>query len=91
MRSSYSTPAVPLPHDAGPFHLPPLLALHGDADHNVPLSSGQALVEAARAVGGEAKLVVYPGMGHGFDVVATRPEATDALTRATSFLVEQLK
>ncbi|CCE00455.1 dienelactone hydrolase family protein [Bradyrhizobium sp. STM 3809] len=76
---------------AGPFHLPPLLALHGDADRNVPLSSGKALVDAARAAGGAAELVVYPQMGHGFDVDATRPEAADALTRAISFIVEQLK
>ncbi|WP_257165045.1 dienelactone hydrolase family protein [Bradyrhizobium sp. SRS-191] len=77
--------------EAGAFHLPPLLALHGDADRNVPLSSGKALVEAAQAAGGEADLVVYSGMGHGFDFDAARPEAADALARATSFFLERLK
>ncbi|CCD85755.1 Putative carboxymethylenebutenolidase (Dienelactone hydrolase) (DLH) [Bradyrhizobium sp. ORS 285] len=78
-------------HDADPFRLPPLLALHGDADRNVPLSSGKALVEAAQAAGREAELVIYHGMGHGFDFDATRPEAADALARATSFFLERLK
>jgi len=76
---------------AGLTHLPPLLALHGDADHNVPLSSGKALVDRAKALGSEAGLVVYPGMGHGFDFDATRPEAADALARTTSFFQERLR
>ncbi|BAM89459.1 putative carboxymethylenebutenolidase [Bradyrhizobium oligotrophicum S58] len=76
---------------AGPTRLPPLLALHGDADHNVPLSSGKALLDRAKALGNEANLVVYPGMGHGFDFDATRPESADALARTASFFLERLR
>ena len=32
-------------------HMPPLIELHGEADHNVPLAKGQELVNLARAVG----------------------------------------
>ncbi|MGJ4893249.1 dienelactone hydrolase family protein [Bradyrhizobium sp. HKCCYLS3077] len=71
--------------------LPPLLAIHGDADRVIPLASGRALVDRAKALGGEAELVVYPSLGHSFDFDATRPEAADALARATSFLLERLK
>jgi carboxymethylenebutenolidase len=75
----------------GSVHLPPLLALHGDADRNVPLAEGTALVERARAQGGSAELVVYPGAGHGFDFDPTRSDAQDASGRALSFLQQQLK
>uniref|UniRef100_I2Q6B4 Dienelactone hydrolase-like enzyme n=1 Tax=Desulfovibrio sp. U5L TaxID=596152 RepID=I2Q6B4_9BACT len=46
--------------------LPPLLALHGDADAVVPLASGQALVDLARGLGGPAELAVFAQAGHGF-------------------------
>jgi fermentation-respiration switch protein FrsA (DUF1100 family) len=42
-------------------HLPPLLELHGDADHNVPLAQGEELVKLAKMAGAEAELVRYPG------------------------------
>jgi carboxymethylenebutenolidase len=72
-------------------HLPPLLALHGDADRVIPLSSGQALVDKARALGGAAELAVYPGAAHGFDFRSERPDAREATERALSFLERQLK
>ena len=81
---------IPGPAQHGLAHLPPLLALHGDADRNVPLSSGKALVDRAAALGGAADLVVYPCMGHGFDFDPSRPEAADALTRTVSFLQAHL-
>jgi carboxymethylenebutenolidase len=70
--------------------LPPLLALHGDADRNVPPAEGTALVDKARALGSAAQLVVYPGAGHGFDFDPTRDNAKDASARALSFLQQQL-
>ncbi|MGY4308469.1 dienelactone hydrolase [Bradyrhizobium sp. USDA 4369] len=82
---------IPSPVQLGLTHLPPLLALHGDADRNVSLSSGKALVDRAAALGGAADLVVYPGMGHGFDFDPIRPEAADALTRTVSFLLAHLR
>jgi len=48
-------------------HLPPMLALHGDADHDNPLEGSVALVDKARALGGAAEFAVYPGAAHGFD------------------------
>ena len=70
--------------------LPPLLALHGDGDPVIPLSSGRELVERARALGGQAELIVYPGAGHGFDFDLSRHDATDAAERAVNFLAQNL-
>jgi carboxymethylenebutenolidase len=67
------------------------LALHGDADRIIPLASGTKLVEKARALGGQAELVVYAGAGHGFDHDATRTETSDSLARTLAFFASQLK
>jgi carboxymethylenebutenolidase len=72
-------------------HLPPLLALHGDADRVIPLTTGAALVDRARALGGPAELVTYPGAGHVFDFDQTRADARDASERALSFMRNLLK
>jgi acetyl esterase/lipase len=61
--------------------LPPLLALHGEADRIVPIAEGRELVERARALGGEAELIAYPGEGHGFDLALHSPIAEDARSR----------
>lgn len=71
--------------------LPPRLALHGDADRNVPLSEGQALVVVARALGAPAELVVYPGAGHGFDFDPHSAEAEDTRHRVLAFLWQRLE
>jgi predicted peptidase len=42
----------------------PVRAYHGDADTVVPLAGQQACVDALRAAGGQARLTVYPGVGH---------------------------
>lgn len=47
-------------------HLPPLLELHGDADAVVAPAEGKALIDLARACGGQATMRVFPGAGHGF-------------------------
>lgn len=74
-----------------PAHLPPLLALHGDADRVVPLTAGRALVEKAQALGGSAELIVYPDAGHGFDFNFDRADTRDAFERSVSFLAQQLR
>jgi dienelactone hydrolase len=42
----------------------PLLFIHGDADPLVPLQQSQRMVEAVKAAGGLAELIVKPGGGH---------------------------
>jgi carboxymethylenebutenolidase len=72
-------------------HLPPLLALHGGADTVIPITEGRALVDRAKALGGEAELVVYPGVGHGFDFDERYDKAPEARARAITFLSEHLQ
>lgn len=71
-------------------HMPPLLALHGDADRNVPLAEGEALVRLAKTLGAPAELVTYPGKPHGFDFADNDPAAVDALSRVAGFFRERL-
>ncbi|KHK03158.1 dienelactone hydrolase family protein [Desulfovibrio sp. TomC] len=68
-------------------HLPPLLALHGDADTVVPLSEGQALVALGRKLGQPAELAVFPGAGHGF---SKGPDAAKAQQLTLAFLRQYL-
>lgn len=42
----------------------PLLLIHGDADPLVPLQQSQKLVDAVKAAGGSAELIVKKGGGH---------------------------
>jgi carboxymethylenebutenolidase len=72
-------------------HLPPLLELHGDADRNVSFARGEALVKLAKAAGGEAELVTYPGKGHAFDFSDSDPMATDAVDRVVRFFESRLQ
>ena len=46
--------------------LPPILALHGDADPVVPYEQSVNLVKAIKSAGGEAELITVPGGKHGF-------------------------
>lgn len=52
------------PHHAPRFKKLPLWAFHGDADNVVPQRGSIEMVEAINAAGGEAKLTIYPGVGH---------------------------
>jgi dipeptidyl aminopeptidase/acylaminoacyl peptidase len=61
----------------------PVLVLHGDADPVVPLAQSVAFVDAVREAGGDARLQVYPGEGHGWGSGAT---VADAFGRAGAFL-----
>jgi carboxymethylenebutenolidase len=71
-------------------HLPPLIDLHGNADHNVPFAKGEELVKLGKAVGAEAELVAYPGKHHGFDFSDTDPMAADAIGRVVKFFEAHL-
>lgn len=44
----------------------PALISHGDADKLVPIQQAEIIVEKLKAVGVDAKLVVKPGAGHGW-------------------------
>jgi acetyl esterase/lipase len=46
--------------------LPPVLALHGDADPTVPYEQSVALVKALKNAGDDAVLITVPGGKHGF-------------------------
>jgi carboxymethylenebutenolidase len=67
-------------------HLPPLLALHGDADRRVPLAKGKALVDLAKGLGQPAEIVVYPGASHGF----AGSDSADAERRILAFFRQRL-
>jgi len=71
-------------------HMPPLIALHGDADRNVPIAQGRQLVQLGKSVGAEAEFVTYPGRAHGFDFSETDPMTSDAIDRVTKFLQAKL-
>lgn len=71
-------------------HLPPLIALHGEADRNVPIAEGRQLVELGKSVGAETEFVPYPGKAHGFDFSDTDPMTSDAIDRITRFFQAKL-
>jgi predicted peptidase len=43
----------------------PIWAFHGAKDNVVPIEQSQRMVDAVRAAGGDARLTVFPGAGHG--------------------------
>jgi carboxymethylenebutenolidase len=71
-------------------HLPPLIALHGETDRNVPIAEGQQLVALGKSVGAESEFVPYPGKAHGFDFSDTDPMTSDAIDRVTRFFQAKL-
>jgi acetyl esterase/lipase len=46
--------------------LPPILALHGDADPTVPYEQSVNLTKSIKSAGGDAELITVPGGKHGF-------------------------
>ncbi len=70
--------------------MPPLIELHGDADRNVPVASGEALVKLTRAVGATGEQIRYAGKGHGFDLADNDPAANDAVERVSRFFRDHL-
>ncbi|MCR6643309.1 MAG: alpha/beta hydrolase [Terricaulis sp.] len=43
---------------------PPLLLLTGDADRRVPVRASEEMARAAQEAGGQAELIIYPGLDH---------------------------
>ncbi len=70
--------------------LPPLLAIHGAADRIVPFAYGEELVATARALGGQAKLLIYAGAAHAFDFDPANPAGIEARHTAIAFLKREL-
>jgi epsilon-lactone hydrolase len=79
---------------ASPIHanlarLPPLLVQAGSRE--VLLDDAKALVEAAQAQGVDARLSLWPGMPHTFQLFAGRlDEADDAIHEAAGFLAQSM-
>lgn len=71
-------------------HLPPLIELHGDADRNVPIASGEDLVKLGKSVGASAEIVRYKGKAHGFDFADNDPMTADAVGRVAGFFPARL-
>ena len=74
---------------------PPLLILHGDADHIVPVSCAHELREAVLARCGEVEMHLYPAADHAFNAPWTpwysEPDAADSWTRTIDFLARRLR
>jgi acetyl esterase/lipase len=49
--------------------MPPTLLIHGDADTLVPIQQAQVLVKRLEELGVPQKLVVRPGLGHGWPTI----------------------
>ena len=71
---------LPLLPQAG-LRLPPIRALHGDADDIVPLASDERTVAALRALGADASLHSYPGVRHAMSE-AMRVDLSAAIAEA---------
>jgi acetyl esterase/lipase len=76
---------------ASPFNwitplAPPVLAIHGTKDPQVPHEQSQWLVEQVKRVGGTAELLTIEGGGHGFD----GRDAENAERRMTAFFDRHL-
>lgn len=56
---------------------PPLLLLAGDADRRVPVRASQEMARAAQEAGGEAALIIYPGLDHPGILQALAPARRD--------------
>ncbi|MFH0953785.1 MAG: sugar-binding protein [Verrucomicrobiota bacterium] len=52
------------PDKAAQLRNVPVWAFHGEQDPVVPLQASKDMVDAAVAAGGDAKLTVFPGVGH---------------------------
>ena len=61
--------AAPICGGGYPFMAPnmkdlPIWAFHGEADTVVPVEKSKEMVDAVNSNGGNAKLTIYPGVGH---------------------------
>jgi acetyl esterase/lipase len=60
--------------------LPPLFISQGTADDSVPIETTRNFVRLYTAAGGEAELLEFQGLGHGF--ILTQPEREESLRQA---------
>lgn len=71
--------------------MPPMLIMHGDADTAIPLAGIQEFAAKALELGIDARLKIYPGMGHGFfNFNRSRPHYFITLGETMHFLNEIL-
>ena len=45
----------------------PVLLVHGEVDHDVPVTQAEEMFVALKKLGVDTELVRYPGMGHEFN------------------------
>ncbi|HSZ59246.1 MAG TPA: alpha/beta hydrolase [Tepidisphaeraceae bacterium] len=64
--------------------MPPILIIHGDADKLVPIQQAKSFVAKCEEVNSPVKLIVKPGLGHGW------PKIDVDLQTATDWLDAQL-
>ena len=64
--------------------LPPLFISQGTADEAVPIRTTRAFVRLYRAAGGQAELLEFEGLGHGF--ILFEPERAEALRQTQAVL-----
>lgn len=69
----------------------PTIVLHGSADEEVSPTRCRALVDRARAGGGDVSFVLYPGATHGFDSPARSRQRVDANAQATEDALERAR
>jgi dipeptidyl aminopeptidase/acylaminoacyl peptidase len=69
---------------------PPMLLLHGGADHIVPVSHSRRLAERLEAVGSEVCLMVFAHARHDLDE-RDHPSARLAAAASLTFLGEHLR
>ncbi len=66
---------------------PPILFLHGTRDPVVPVDQSQQLAEQLRRAGGKARVVLFPGEGHGW----RGDNLLKSIEQMTTFFDENLK
>jgi carboxymethylenebutenolidase len=73
--------------ELNPARLPPVLILHGDADHNVSVDEAYKLEQLLQQAGVLHEVHIYPGADHGF----RGADREDALKRTVDFLDAHVK
>ena len=61
----------------------PLMIVHGELDHNVPIDQSKKMEAALRKTGTAVEAIYYPGEGHG---IVSKENLTDLLSRLEHFL-----
>jgi dipeptidyl aminopeptidase/acylaminoacyl peptidase len=69
----------------------PVLILHGEADHRVPLAQGEEWFRALRRFGVPAELVIFPRGNHGFRTTGEPKQVVEALNMQLAWLDRYLR